>query len=420
MKKLYASLALVAAAALSMSAQSLVTSKPFTEGQLRTVKARPVSSINFDTPHLTTTVANGAQTRVASRVEGLNDSYIGYQTDHFGKVLTNAFVNVKAEADGSYSFPGLIGWEDGKWVEAIKYNSDIKATVNANGDIELPLGQLLAKYELSATEVYDIVLWTVTADGKCANEGTYTLTKVGSTYANAEIGLGVGFQTAEGVSLILAVADLKFVEPNFDLSYNWLSPQGTDTDFNLGAYVEVVDEVIEGVTYKTLSSSAFFYQAGDPVPMSMDIEGDYAYTQNPMAFNYYEEEGGPYYYYPMFIDPEDGKEYYSTTLEIRAALEYDGNGELQKVSMPLDFGNLKFTRLLIQQDNGNQSYYYGFLKNIVLTNKNAGVETVLGDNADENAPVEYYNLQGMKLNNPAAGQLVIRRQGSKVSKLIVR
>ena len=46
------------------------------------------------------------------------------------------------------------------------------------------------------------------------------------------------------------------------------------------------------------------------------------------------------------------------------------------------------------------------------------IEDVL-DN-DSNAPVEYYNLQGVRINEPAAGQVVIRRQGSKVSKVVVR
>lgn len=41
-------------------------------------------------------------------------------------------------------------------------------------------------------------------------------------------------------------------------------------------------------------------------------------------------------------------------------------------------------------------------------------------NADENAPVEYFNLQGVKLANPEAGQVVIRRQGSNVSKIYVK
>lgn len=50
----------------------------------------------------------------------------------------------------------------------------------------------------------------------------------------------------------------------------------------------------------------------------------------------------------------------------------------------------------------------------------SGIEDIVTDNVDENAPVEYYNLQGIRLSEPAAGQIVIRRQGSKVSKILVR
>lgn len=45
------------------------------------------------------------------------------------------------------------------------------------------------------------------------------------------------------------------------------------------------------------------------------------------------------------------------------------------------------------------------------------VET-LTDDADANAPVEYYNLQGMKVAFPEKGQLLIKRQGSKTIKII--
>lgn len=45
-----------------------------------------------------------------------------------------------------------------------------------------------------------------------------------------------------------------------------------------------------------------------------------------------------------------------------------------------------------------------------------GVEDVT---VDENAPVEYYNLQGVRVDNPENG-IYIRRQGSKVSKVLVR
>jgi hypothetical protein len=47
----------------------------------------------------------------------------------------------------------------------------------------------------------------------------------------------------------------------------------------------------------------------------------------------------------------------------------------------------------------------------------SSVDNVAIDNT--NAPVEYYNIQGMRINNPEAGQLVIRRQGTSVSKQIM-
>lgn len=39
---------------------------------------------------------------------------------------------------------------------------------------------------------------------------------------------------------------------------------------------------------------------------------------------------------------------------------------------------------------------------------------------DENAPVEYYNLQGIRMNYPRPGQLVIERRGDKVTKKIAK
>lgn len=47
----------------------------------------------------------------------------------------------------------------------------------------------------------------------------------------------------------------------------------------------------------------------------------------------------------------------------------------------------------------------------------AGIATVGNENSD--APVEYFNLQGQRIDSPAAGQIVIRRQGASVSKIIL-
>lgn len=47
------------------------------------------------------------------------------------------------------------------------------------------------------------------------------------------------------------------------------------------------------------------------------------------------------------------------------------------------------------------------------------INTVVAD-SDANAHVEYFNLQGVRVANPEAGQFVIKRQGSTVTKLIAR
>lgn len=46
----------------------------------------------------------------------------------------------------------------------------------------------------------------------------------------------------------------------------------------------------------------------------------------------------------------------------------------------------------------------------------AGVGSIEAENSDK--PVEYFNLQGVRVANPEAGQLVIKRQGTKVEKII--
>lgn len=65
--------------------------------------------------------------------------------------------------------------------------------------------------------------------------------------------------------------------------------------------------------------------------------------------------------------------------------------------------------------------YFKLVKDIPFASDDqSGIDSIVTDSADENAPVEYYNLQGIRLSEPAAGQIVIRRQGSKVSKIVVR
>lgn len=45
------------------------------------------------------------------------------------------------------------------------------------------------------------------------------------------------------------------------------------------------------------------------------------------------------------------------------------------------------------------------------------VTSVVADS--DNAPVEYYNLQGIKITTPAAGQIYIVKQGSTARKVVM-
>lgn len=68
---------------------------------------------------------------------------------------------------------------------------------------------------------------------------------------------------------------------------------------------------------------------------------------------------------------------------------------------------------------GVVAIYSGKLQ-FYVTSYEKAVDTGIADIvADENAPVEYFNLQGIRVENPENG-LYIRRQGNKVTKVIVK
>ena len=46
-----------------------------------------------------------------------------------------------------------------------------------------------------------------------------------------------------------------------------------------------------------------------------------------------------------------------------------------------------------------------------------GIETAVSDD-NTTAPVEYYNLQGIRVDNPASG-VYIRRQGTSTAKVLI-
>lgn len=84
----------------------------------------------------------------------------------------------------------------------------------------------------------------------------------------------------------------------------------------------------------------------------------------------------------------------------------------------------KFTTSNIAYKNGTLRVTYTPGKkdaSAVKTLQILNSETVTGINAaiaDSDAPVEYFNLQGVRIAYPQAGQILIRRQGDKVEKIL--
>lgn len=81
-----------------------------------------------------------------------------------------------------------------------------------------------------------------------------------------------------------------------------------------------------------------------------------------------------------------------------------------------DTKTITYDDLSLLLGNGQE---LGYFTNTKITFGGTGaINEVAVDN--NNAPVEYFNLQGVRVNEPVAGQIVIRRQGNEVSKLLVK
>ena len=69
---------------------------------------------------------------------------------------------------------------------------------------------------------------------------------------------------------------------------------------------------------------------------------------------------------------------------------------------------------------GYNGGYTKFYITFDYKNQSSGIEDVrIDSDFDENAPVEYFNLQGVRVENPTNG-LYIKRQGKKVGKVVIR
>ena len=105
-----------------------------------------------------------------------------------------------------------------------------------------------------------------------------------------------------------------------------------------------------------------------------------------------------------------GWEYFETTLENLEEFDMEGK--------PLVYLLSKVK--LVQIDSPITQTGVFTLDNL-LNLGNAGVESVVADDANVDKPVEYYNLQGMRMNGrPTSTGVYIRRQGTSAQKIVIK
>ena len=124
---------------------------------------------------------------------------------------------------------------------------------------------------------------------------------------------------------------------------------------------------------------------------------------------------------PMFLsqaDPVDNYNIYEDEAAYRLVCTYTCSGGKTEVTVPqwncycYNSGTMEDEQQYVPLYNTTMTFSFN-LDELV-----AGVGNITVDEVDENAPVEYYNLQGVRVQNPENG-LYIRRQGKNVTKVIL-
>lgn len=230
------------------------------------------------------------------------------------------------------------------------------------------------------------------------------------------------------------------VTPMFDCSasgdflrliqYNWQNTTAPVTGIFMAADIDgktysIGLDLMDVVYYQP--NASFSMKAEGEDGQTETLEGDcYVWPVEYSIGNGYEaygvnEVGG------ALISIVDGKD---ATCYPNIALYYAGNGiywgDAQNSSDNFqangsfaqngDAMTISYPDLSWLLGNGQELVYY--TDTTITFGGTGAIDNVAVDN--NNAPVEYFNLQGVRVNEPVAGQIVIRRQGNEVSKLLVK
>lgn len=166
-------------------------------------------------------------------------------------------------------------------------------------------------------------------------------------------------------------------------------------------YLNALPATVDGDKIKTDRNNAFIFTKEADGWTIMDCYGRYLYLQ------------GTYASFNVATAPTAGQ-YWDITLDATT-----GKAKIVNKTRTTTTNNT----IAWKVDGSYREFYAGpndstDLPTLYIEEDSAAIGTVAADNAAVNAPVEYYNLQGMKVANPQGG-VFIKRQGDKAVKVIL-
>lgn len=211
-----------------------------------------------------------------------------------------------------------------------------------------------------------------------------------------------------GVGIMASTS--KLIVPNGTIAFK-NSQYG---EINKNVYVE--QQEVEGFKVLFLSNVGLFGGYGVNFDLEEDEDGNLlpeAYAVNQITRDAYYTGYGPWYLSTLPLTAEGKLDIYNVSKTVEATLSNNNN--------TLTFNDY-WSCCNYSESDGTVGYweYLSAPAVVNFTLSGAGVEDNIIAADNSNAPVEYYNLQGIRINEPAAGSVVIRRQGTEVSKVLVK
>ncbi|MDE6189997.1 MAG: hypothetical protein K2G47_00085 [Muribaculum sp.] len=329
---------------------------------------------------------------------------------YFSEVLADASIGIKTNVDG---WPELTGTsfknpEAGAAKAEWELGADAAAELKATGLIVQGLNMSVSSIAIaSSADIDPNVLW----------EGNYEITGWNS---------GGDINPAK-----LAVGDvLCYTFTSAGSANSQVLIKGSDWSNLLGtAKIATADmgqtEVYVGVTEQMLATCGgkIFLQGDGGCVLTKIAKTDKTFNATGVLA-YGERIPGTEIYTTI---PEDAKALAVTFVEAPEWAQVCNSSwadlELAGESVTNDDNTVTITYALtesaISAINDKKTVIINSGTNVISVKAVSGTVGIDNVAIDENAPVEYYNLQGVKVANPANGIYVVR-QGNKVSKVLVK